>query len=490
MSLSQTSAASACNRSNVLLNRVLDYIKTDSSDHTFAVFNPADESIVTHVTDMDARDADAAINAASIAQPLWAGLTAKERSDVLRRWYDLIISNEAELGEILTLEQGKPLAEARGEVTFGASYIEWFAEEAKRAYGDVIPTTTTSRRHIVIKQPVGVVAAITPWNFPSGMITRKAAPALAVGCTIVLKPSEETPLSALALQCLAIDAGFPDGVFQIITSSDPASIAEVFTNHTLVRKISFTGSTRVGKLLMGQSASTLKRLSLELGGNAPLIVFSDADVDAAVVGAMAAKFRNAGQTCVCANRILLHSSIADEFLTKFVNAAEKLNVADGFDPNSNMGPMINKKAKHKAQALVDDALSKGAVLRTSQKETSTSNFMAPIVLSDVTTDMDIAHTEIFGPVAPIFIFETDEEAISLANNTPYGLAAYFWTRELARAWHVAEQLQVGMVGINENAISSPGSPFGGVKESGLGREGSRYGLDDYLDIKSLAIGGL
>lgn len=490
MSLSFSPEPDSLKGSNALLQRLLDRMEVSRSADHFPVKNPADGSIIAQVPDLGASETEHAIILASDAQPSWGELTARERSAILRRWYDLIMASEKELGEILTLEQGKPLAEARREITFNAAYIDWFAEEAKRAYGDVIPSTASSRRQIVIKQPVGIVGAITPWNFPSGMITRKAAPALAAGCVIILKPSDETPLSALALECLAEDAGFPAGVFQVITSRDPAPVARVLTAHPLVRKISFTGSTRVGKLLMRQSADNVKRLSLELGGNAPLIVFDGADIDAAVSGAIAAKFRNAGQTCVSANRILLHASVKDEFLAKFIAAAEALKVGDGFDPSCDMGPMINEAARAKAQSLVDDALAKGAVMRTSRTTPDGGNFMPPTILSGVTTAMEIAHTEIFGPVAPIFIFETDDEAIALANDTPYGLAAYFWVRDLARAWRVAERLEVGMVGVNDVAISGDSTPFGGVKESGMGREGSRYGLDDYLDIKYIAMGGI
>jgi len=490
MSLTLASSVDAAAGSNALLRRLLERMASSGAASTFAVNNPANGAVIAQVPDLGAAETERAITLANTAQPAWAALTAKERSTLLRRWHDLIMSFEQELGEILTLEQGKPVAEARREVTFNASYIEWFAEEAKRAYGDVIPTGASSRRQIVVRQPVGIVGAITPWNFPSGMITRKAAPALAAGCVIILKPSDETPLSALALECLAEDAGFPAGVFQVITSKQPAPVADVLTSDPRVRKISFTGSTRIGKLLMRQSSDTMKRLSLELGGNAPFIVFEDADIDAAVAGAMVAKFRNAGQTCICANRILLHASIRDQFLEKFIAAAEAMNVADGFDPASNMGPMINAAAKTKVRSLVDNALSRGAACVTSRAPTDDGNYFPPTILTGVTGDMDISHTEIFGPVAPIYIFETDEQAISLANDTRYGLAAYFWTRDYSRAWHVAEQLEAGMVGLNDVAISGDSTPFGGVKESGMGREGSHYGLEDYLDIKYIAMGGI
>ena len=476
--------------SNTLLKRITASMAEAAVKHRFDVFNPSTGEVVAKVPDLGAAETERAVERAQTAQIQWASLTAKDRGDILRRWSDRVMSHEHVRGEILTLEQGKPLAEARREVTFNAAYIDWFAEEAKRAYGDVIPTSAASRRQIVIRQPVGIVGAITPWNFPSGMITRKAAPALAAGCVIILKPSDETPLSALALECLAKDAGFPEGVFQVITSKDPAPVANVLTSHPLVRKVSFTGSTRIGKLLMRQSADTMKRLSLELGGNAPFIVFEDADIEAAVAGAMVAKFRNAGQTCVCANRILLHSSIKDEFLEKFVAAADAMTVSDGFDETTAMGPMINQSAKNKVAGLVEDALAKGAKRITRRLPENDGTFFPPTVLTGVTADMDIAHTEIFGPVAPVFSFDTDEEAIALANDTPYGLASYFWTRDYSRAWRVSEKLEAGMIGLNDVAISGDSTPFGGIKESGVGREGSRYGLEDYLEIKYVAMGGI
>ncbi|MEE2920922.1 MAG: NAD-dependent succinate-semialdehyde dehydrogenase [Pseudomonadota bacterium] len=475
---------------NAMLERIATRLDSLNAETRFDVVNPSDGAIIARIPDLDAAHAEEAVVRARTAQADWAALTARERCSILRRWHDLILSAERELGEILTLEQGKPLAEARREVSFNAAYIEWFAEEAKRAYGDVIPTSAASRRQIVIRQPVGIVGAITPWNFPSGMITRKAAPALAAGCVIILKPSDETPLSALALEVLAEEAGFPAGVFQVVTAKDPAPIASVLTGHADIRKLSFTGSTRVGKLLMQQSAATMKRLSLELGGNAPFIVFEDADIDAAVAGAMVAKFRNAGQTCICANRILLHTAIRDEFLAKFAAAADAMNVSDGFDPACDMGPMINPAAKRKVTQLVEGALSDGARRITARVPEEAGNFHPPTILTDVTSEMDIASTEIFGPVAPVFTFDTDAQAIALANDTPYGLAAYFWTRDYSRAWRMAENLEAGMIGLNDVAISGDSTPFGGVKESGMGREGSRYGLDDYLEIKYVAMGGI
>ncbi|WP_370233823.1 MULTISPECIES: NAD-dependent succinate-semialdehyde dehydrogenase [Henriciella] len=473
-----------------LWQRISRKIAEHTAGTTFAVVNPADGSEIAKVADLGASHARIAVDAAAPAQAAWAALSAKDRSSILRRWFDLIVAHELELGEILTREQGKPLAEARREVTFGANYVEWFAEEAKRAYGDVIPTALPTQRQIVVKQPVGIVGAITPWNFPSGMITRKAAPALAAGCAVILKPSEETPLSALALSCLADEAGIPAGVFQVITSSTAEDVAGVLTSDPRVRKISFTGSTRVGKLLMRQAADTVKRLSLELGGNAPFIVFDDADLDKAVACAVAAKFRNAGQTCVSANRFLVHTSIKEAFLEKFVAAVDGLRVSEGLDPSCDIGPMINATAKQKTIALVEDALARGAKRCTAEHTDRAGCFLDPVILSDVTVDMSIANTEIFGPVAPVIEFNTDEEAVQLANDTPYGLAAYFWTRDMSRAWSVSERLEAGMIGLNGNAISSAETPFGGIKESGLGREGSQYGLDDYLDIKYIAMGGI
>lgn len=472
-----------------ILTEVLAFAGRYKADKTFTVYNPATGAKIADVADMTAADCAAAIAAASAAFSAWAKKTAIERAAIMRRWHGLIHERKDALGQLLTLEQGKPIAEATSEVTFGANFIEWFAEEGKRLYGDVIPSHAPDKRCLVIKQPVGVVGAITPWNFPSAMITRKVAPALAAGCTIVIKPAEDTPLSALALAMLAEQAGFPDGVINIVTASSAPEVAGVLTSHPDVRKISFTGSTRVGKLLMQQCAGTLKKLSLELGGNAPFIVFDDADLDAAVAGAIATKLRNAGQTCVSANRLYVQKSVAAEFAKRLKAAIEALPVGDGLDGNTRIGPLINQAAVSKVAGLVKDALDKGAKAELGGgPHERGGNFYAPTILSGITPDMELATAEIFGPVAPLYEFETEEEAIRLANDTPYGLAAYFWARDIGRVFRVAEALEYGMVGANEVLSSNPATPFGGVKESGVGREGSRYGLEDFTEIKYLAIG--
>jgi len=457
----------------------------------FPVSNPATGDQIAEVADMGAEDARQAIARAAAALPAWAAKTARERAAILRRWHDLILANQEALAVLLTREQGKPLIEAMGEVAYGASFVEWFAEEGKRAYGDIIPTNAAGRRLLVLRQPVGVVGAITPWNFPVGMVTRKVAPALAAGCTIVLKPAEDTPLCALALAQLARDAGIPDGVLEVVTAVRAEPIARVLTDSPDVRKLSFTGSTRVGKLLMAQCADTVKKLSLELGGNAPFIVFDDADLDAAVTGAIQSKFRNAGQTCVCANRLFVQAGVAEEFAARFAAAVEALSVGDGMETGTAIGPLINAAATAKVDGLVRDAVSKGArcTLGGGAHDLG-GNFYAPTILTGVDRSMEIADAEIFGPVAPILTFETEDEVIARANDTPYGLAAYFWTRDLGRAWRVAEQLEYGMIGLNEGFISSEAAPFGGVKESGIGREGSKYGLDEFLELKYFTMGGL
>ncbi|WP_238401521.1 NAD-dependent succinate-semialdehyde dehydrogenase [Altererythrobacter sp. C41] len=457
----------------------------------FAVNNPATGTHIADVADMDAEDTARAVVRAKEALPDWAARTAKERAAILSRWHDLILDNQEALATLLTREQGKPIAEALGEIVYGASFVEWFAEEGKRAYGDVIPTNAPGRRLLVLRQPVGVVGAITPWNFPVGMVTRKVAPALAAGCTIVLKPAEDTPLSALALATLARDAGFPEGVLEVVTSARAESVARVLTDSPDIRKLSFTGSTRVGKLLMAQCAGTVKKLSLELGGNAPFIVFDDADIDAAVAGAIQSKFRNAGQTCVCANRLFVQSGVADEFAARFAAAVEALPVGEGLVGGNAIGPLINSAAVEKVDGLVRDALAKGAhCVVGGGGHALGGNFYAPTILTGVDSSMEIASAEIFGPVAPIMPFETEAEVVARANDTPYGLAAYFWTRDLGRAWRVAEQLEYGMIGLNEGIISSEAAPFGGVKESGVGREGSKYGLDEFLELKYFTMGGL
>jgi succinate-semialdehyde dehydrogenase / glutarate-semialdehyde dehydrogenase len=461
------------------------------SGASHAVVNPATGEILARVPDMGAAETRRAIAAADAAWPAWRAKTAKERAAILRRWYELILAQQDDLATLMTCEQGKPLAEAKGEVAYGASFVEWFAEEGKRVYGDVIPTPANDRRLVVVKQPVGVAAAITPWNFPIAMITRKVAPALAAGCPVVVKPAEATPLSALALAVLAERAGLPAGIFNIVTTARPAEVGGELASNPTVRKLSFTGSTPVGKLLMKQCADTVKKVSLELGGNAPFIVFDDADVDAAVRGALASKYRNAGQTCVCSNRLLVQDGIYDAFASRFAKAAAELKVDQGLAPGAQIGPLINAAAVNKVDTLVRDAVGKGArVLLGGERHALGGNFYAPTVLSEVTPAMALAQEEIFGPVAPLFRFHTEDEAVALANDTRYGLAAYFYARDIGRVWRVAERLEYGMVGINEGMISNEVAPFGGVKESGLGREGSSYGIDEYLQIKYLCMGGL
>ncbi|MGL4409305.1 MAG: NAD-dependent succinate-semialdehyde dehydrogenase [Zoogloea sp.] len=460
----------------------------DGASH--AIVNPANGEEIARVPDMGAAETEAAIAAADAALPAWRAKSAKERAALLRRWHDLILANADDLATLMTLEQGKPLAEAKGEVAYGASFIEWFAEEGKRVYGDVIPAPTPDKRLIVIKQGVGVTAAITPWNFPIAMITRKVAPALAAGCTSVVKPAEATPLSALALAELASRAGIPAGVVNIVTTGRPAAVGDVLTSHPTVRKLSFTGSTPVGKKLMAQCATTVKRVSFELGGNAPFIVFDDADLDAAIRGALASKYRNAGQTCVCANRLLVQDGIYDAFAAKLAEAVAAMSVNDGLVAGTQIGPLINEAAVNKVDRLVQDAVTKGAtVIAGGQRHAKGGNFYTPTVLGDIHTGMDIAREEIFGPVATLFRFKEEAEAVRLANDTPFGLAAYFYTRDIHRVWRVAEALEYGMVGINEGLISNEVAPFGGVKESGIGREGSRYGIDEYLETKYLCLGG-
>jgi len=457
---------------------------------TFSVSNPADGAILGEVADCGAAETRRAIAAANAAWPTWRDRTAKERAAVLRRWHDLILANLDDLAILMTLEQGKPLAEARGEVAYGASFIEWFAEEGKRVYGDTIPSPTAGRRLLVLKQPIGVVAAITPWNFPNAMITRKVAPAFAAGCTVVVKPAEDTPLSALALALLAERAGFPPGVFNIITGSKPAAIGNELTDSPIVRKLSFTGSTEVGKLLMRRSASTVKKVSLELGGNAPFIVFDDADLDAAVVGAMISKFRNAGQTCVCANRILVQDGVYDAFAAKLADAVKALKVGPGL-AGSTQGPLINKDAIDKVERHVADAVAKGAkVVTGGNRHALGGTFFEPTILTGVTTDMAVAREETFGPLAPLFRFDTEADAVRMANDTEFGLAAYFYARDIGRIFRVMEALEYGMVGVNEGAISNEVAPFGGIKESGIGREGSKYGIEDFLELKYVCLGGL
>ena len=462
-----------------------------ANGRSYTVTNPSTGDRVGDVPDMGAVETTRAIDAAAAAQPAWSALTAKARATALRKWFELILAHQEDLAQLMTSEQGKPLAEARGEVAYGASFIEWFAEEAKRVYGDVIPSHGPDKRIIVLKQPIGVVAAITPWNFPIAMITRKVAPALAAGCTVVVKPGEDTPLSALALAELASRAGLPAGTFNVVTSQDAATVGQTLCNDSRVRKLSFTGSTPVGKLLMRQCADTVKKISLELGGNAPFIVFDDADLDAAVTGLIASKFRNAGQTCVCTNRILVQDSVYDTFVEKLASAVAQLKVGDGLTEGVTIGPLINAKAVAKVKGLVAEAVEQGAILHQADNaEGLGENFYAPVILTQVTTAMSIANAEIFGPVATVFRFSNETEAVQTANDTPFGLAAYFYARDIGRIWRVAEALEYGMVGINEGIISTEVAPFGGVKESGIGREGSKYGIDDYVEIKYLCMGGL
>ena len=456
---------------------------------TLPVTDPATGETLATIPALGRAETEQAIAYAETVRISWGKTTNASRAALLEKWHQLIIEHADDLAIIMTAEQGKPLAEARGEVLYGASFVKWFAEEARRIYGDTIPAPSDDRRILVLKQPVGVAAAITPWNFPIAMITRKVAPALAAGCPIIVKPSELTPLSALALAVLAERAGFPSGVLQVLTGL-PTEIGAALTGSRTVRKISFTGSTRIGQLLMQQSADSIKRLSLELGGNAPLIVFDDADIEIAVAGVMLSKFRNAGQTCVCANRILVQRNIYPRFTARLLEAVATLKVGDGFAPDSTIGPLINPRAVEKVNGHIDDALSQGATLLTGGISQDNGTFVQPTVLGEVTSSMRIAHEETFGPVAPLFIFDDEDEAIAMANDTPYGLGAYFFTENIRRAWRVAEALEFGMVGFNTGAISLEVAPFGGVKLSGIGREGSRYGIDEYLEQKTFHIGSL
>jgi succinate-semialdehyde dehydrogenase / glutarate-semialdehyde dehydrogenase len=460
-----------------------------ASGATHPVANPATREPIGTVPNMGVADTRRAIQAASQAFPAWAALTAKERAAILRRWYELLMANQEDLATLMTAEQGKPLAEARGEIAYGASFIEWFAEEGKRLYGDVIPPPQADRRLLVLRQPVGVVAAITPWNFPLAMITRKAGPALAAGCTFVCKPASQTPYSALAAAALAARAGVPAGVLNIVTGTDAAAIGGEMTSNPSVRKVTFTGSTAVGKKLMAQCAGTVKKITMELGGNAPFIVFEDADLDAAVVGAIASKFRNTGQTCICANRVLVHAPVYETFTRKLVEAVAQLRVGDGLKGPTDQGPLIDVHALAKVEQHLSDALGKGArVVHGGKRHALGGTFFEPTVVTEVTPAMLIAREETFGPIAPLFRFESEADAIHMANDTEFGLAAYLYTRDLARSWRVAEALEYGMVGLNTGIFSTEVAPFGGVKESGIGREGSKYGILDYTEIKFVCVG--
>ncbi|MCP3869157.1 MAG: NAD-dependent succinate-semialdehyde dehydrogenase [Gammaproteobacteria bacterium] len=457
----------------------------------FDVKNPATGEVISSVPDMGRNETRAAIEAANRAWPGWHGKTAKERAVIMRRLFDLMMQNQEDLAQIITAECGKPIIEGRGEVVYGASFIEWFGEEAKRTYGDMIPAGFTDRRIAVIKQPVGVCAAITPWNFPIAMVTRKVGPALAAGCPIILKPAEDTPLAALALAELAERAGVPAGIFSVVTSSRGARVGDELCANPIVRKLSFTGSTATGKVLMKNCADTMKKLSLELGGNAPFIVFDDADLDASIAGAMASKYRNTGQTCVCANRFLVQDGVYDAFAEKLAVAVGGLKMGDGSEEGVTQGPLINAAGLAKVQDHVDDAVNKGARIMTGGKASALGGtYYEPTVLLDITTDMKVAREETFGPVSPLFRFSTEEEAVKMANDTEFGLAAYFYSRDVGRCWRVSEALEYGMVGCNEGIVSTEVAPFGGVKESGLGREGSKYGIDEYMELKYICMGGI
>lgn len=462
------------------------------ADHqqTSEILNPATLEIIGTVPNMGKAEAKRAIEAAKEAWPLWKNKTAKDRSIILKKWFDLIISNADELAFILTSEQGKPLAEAKGEILYAASFIEWFAEEAKRVYGDIIPSPYPDARIVVNKQPIGVVAAITPWNFPAAMITRKVAPALAAGCPCIVKPAPETPFTALALVDLAVQAGVPAEIFSVITG-DAVHIGDAIFESDVVRKFTFTGSTPVGKMLLERSAKTLKKVSLELGGNAPFIVFDDADLDAAIEGALIAKFRNAGQTCVCVNRFLVQAGIYEKFIAALSQKIQNFNIGNGLEAGHDIGPLINANAVKKVEAHIQDALDKnGRLVIGGKRHTAGELFFEPTLIADVTADMDVATQETFGPLAAVFKFETEQQAVEMANATEFGLAAYCYTKDLGRAWRMSEQLEYGMVGINKGLISNEVAPFGGIKQSGLGREGSKYGIEDYLEIKYTLFGGL
>ena len=462
-----------------------------NSNKTFDVNDPSTGQLIVKLPDMGISETKDAINAAHKAQKSWAAKTGKERSTILRNWFNLMMANKDDLAKILTAEMGKPLAEALGEITYGASFVEWFAEEAKRVYGDTIPGHQEDKRIVVIKQPIGVVGAITPWNFPNAMITRKVAPALAVGCSVVLRPPTLTPLSALALAYLAQEAGIPAGVFNIVMGTDSSGMGKELCSNELVRKITFTGSTEVGRILMRQCSDQIKKVSLELGGNAPFIVFDDADIDEAVAGAMISKYRNAGQTCVCANRIYVQENIYEEFSKKLAEATRAMKVGNGFDDGVTTGPLIDQQALEKVEEHIEDAVSKGAsILSGGTRSNLGGTFYNPTVLTDVTSSMKVAKEETFGPIAPLFKFDSVENVIEAANDTEFGLAAYFYAKDLSKVWKVAEALEYGIVGINTGLISTEVAPFGGIKQSGLGREGSKYGIDDFLEIKYLCMSGI
>ncbi|GEM78835.1 NAD-dependent succinate-semialdehyde dehydrogenase [Vibrio superstes] len=473
---------------HLINNKKLLSFMASESDNSIAVNNPATGECIGYAPITSKDEILDAIERSKLAQQSWAEQPAKARSAVLQQWYQLLLDNQDDLARLMTLEQGKPLAEAKGEVMYGASFIQWFAEEAKRTYGETIPAPSGDKRLLTIRQPVGVTTAITPWNFPIAMITRKAAPALAAGCSMLIKPAEDTPLSAFAIAELAYEAGVPRDLLIIVLGKQAAEVGDIFTTHPTIRKLSFTGSTRVGRLLMQQSAQDVKRTSMELGGNAPFIVFDDADIDSAVVGAMMSKFRNAGQTCVCANRFYVHSKVYDAFVSKFDAAVRALKIGNGIEEGVSIGPVINQAAKNNIQSLVNKAIEQGAE-PTSSIEELPGLYLQPVILKNAKHNMDIVSQEIFGPVAPVISFDTDEELIEMANDTIYGLASYFYSQNVHRVWKVAEALQYGMVGINEGIISTEVAPFGGVKQSGIGREGGKQGIEDYMDIKYLCFGG-
>nr|WP_316651607.1 NAD-dependent succinate-semialdehyde dehydrogenase [uncultured Gellertiella sp.] len=468
-----------------------EWLAASESGRIFDVTNPVNGEVIATLPNLTRAELTRAIDAAHAAQKLWAKKTGKERAQVLRKLFDLLTANADDLATILTMEMGKPLAEARGEVLYGAAYVEWFGEEAKRVYGDTIPGHQADKRIIVIRQPVGVVGAITPWNFPNAMLARKMAPALAVGCTMVAKPAAQTPLSALALALLAERAGVPAGVFSVFTGTEASMVGKEFSENEKVRKLTFTGSTNVGRILMRQAADQIKKLGLELGGNAPFIVFDDADLDAAVEGAMVSKYRNAGQTCVCANRLYVQSGVYDAFAAKLAERVSKMKVGDGLEAGVSTGPMIDSNALAKVKEHVEDAVSKGAKIAVGGKQPEQGGlFYQPTILTGVTSDMLVAREETFGPVAPLFRFETEAEVVELANDTEFGLASYFYSKDVAKIFRVAEQLEYGMVGINTGLISTEVAPFGGIKQSGTGREGSKYGIDDYTELKYMCLGGI
>ena len=466
------------------------WIGADSKNR-FDVKNAYSQELIATLPEMGKTETNSAIEAANTAWPAWRGKTAKERSTILMSWFNLIVENTEDLAKLMTLEQGKPLAESRGEVAYGSSFIQWFAEEGKRTYGDIIPTPSNDRRILAIKQPIGVVAAITPWNFPIAMITRKCAPALAAGCPVVIKPAAETPLSALALAELADQAGIPAGIINVVVGTNAKEIGLALTDSPIVRKLSFTGSTAVGKILTKNCADTMKKVSMELGGNAPFIVFDDADLDKAIAGVMASKYRNTGQTCVCTNRILAQEGIYDQFVEKLSEAVKSLNVGNGLEDGVSQGPLISNSAVEKVEEHIEDAIAKGGVvIAGGKRHEKGGTLFEPTVIANATIEMKVAKEETFGPLAPVFKFSTEAEAIQMANDTEFGLASYFYTNDIGRVWRVSEALEYGMVGVNEGVISNEVAPFGGVKESGLGREGSHYGIDDFLELKYICMGGL